>query len=254
MKLIFLPIIVFIVLAVTLLSQNLFSEGKQAHGLFPKNTLESTIANWNDGTDAFHQQVLKSNGEWIENAGNAVFDNQPVQTISKVKTESILDQAKQSQVLGLHTASDGTEKWIEIDLSNFKLYAWEGNRKIYEFSISTGRPGYNTPTGEFRVWRKVLFQAYKGGSRERGDYYYLPNVPFSLFFGGGDVSNRKGYAIHGAYWHNDFGVKNRSSGCINVKPEEAGLLYNWAGPFMPDGVNTFNASDDNPGVRVAIHS
>ncbi len=246
MRLFLLPIVVFIVLAVTLLSQN----------LFPKNTLESTIANWNDGTDAFYQQVLKSNGEFLDNGGDAVFDNKPVQTISKAETENILAQAKQSQdqVLGLHTASDGAEKWIEINLSNLKLYAWEGNRKVFEFLISTGRPGYATPTGEFRVWRKVFSQAYRGGSRARGDYYFLPNVPFSLFFGGGNVSNWKGYAIHGAYWHNDFGIKNRSSGCINVKPEEAGLLYNWAGPAMPDGVNAFNASDENPGIRVVIRS
>ncbi|MBI2012035.1 L,D-transpeptidase [Candidatus Daviesbacteria bacterium] len=245
MRLIFLPIVVFIILAVTLLSQN----------LFPKNTLESTIANWNDGTDAFYQQVLKSDGDWVDHAGEAVFDNYPVKSISKLETENILAQARQPQppVLGLHTAPDGAEKWIEIDLSNLKLYAWEGNRKVYEFLISTGRPGYNTPTGEFRVWRKVLSQAYKGGSRERGDYYYLPNVPFSLFFGGGNVSNWKGYAIHGAYWHSDFGIKNRSSGCVNVKPEEAGLLYQWAGPAMPAGTGVLNSTPDNPGVRVIVH-
>ncbi len=219
------------------------------------NSFEQQTANWNDGTDAFYKQVLKNNGEWKENAGNAVFDNQPITSISKTETENILAQAKKSdtQILGLHTALDGTEKWIEIDLSDFKLYAWEGNRKVYEFLVSTGRPGYKTPTGEFRVWRKVLSQTYKGGSKLRGDYYYLTNVPFSLFFGGGHVPKWKGYAIHGAYWHNDFGIKNRSSGCINVKPEEAGLLYNWAGPAMSDGVNALNATADNPGVRVIIH-
>lgn len=34
--------------------------------------------------------------------------------------------------------------------------------------------------------------------------------------GGGDVPNWKGYAIHGAYWHNDFGIKNRSRAFICV--------------------------------------
>lgn len=220
-----------------------------------QNPLERQTANWNDGTDAFYKQVLKSSGSFVENPGTAIFDNQNVQTISKLETENILVQAQnqQNQVLGLHTAPDGSEKWIEVDLSDLKLYAWEGNRKTYEFSISTGRPGYKTPTGEFRVWSKVRSQAYKGGSKARGDYYYLPNVPYSLFFGGGDVSNDKGYAIHGAYWHNDFGIKNRSSGCINVKPEEAGLLYSWAGPAMPEGVGAINSTADNPGVRVVIH-
>ncbi len=215
----------------------------------------SNQPNWGDGTDAFYKQVLKSSGEFIDNAGDAVFDNKPVQAISKAKTEDILAKAKESQnqVLGLHTAPDGSEKWIEIDLSELKIFAWEGNRKVYEFLVSTGRPGYETPTGEFRVWGKVRSQRYKGGTPGTSTYYNLPNVPYSLFFGGGSVPNWKGYAIHGAYWHNDFGIKNRSSGCVNVKPEEAGLLYQWAGPAIPDGVGAISATEDNPGVRIVIH-
>lgn len=242
MRILFLSLIALILLALILTQTS-------------TNTLEKQTANWGDGTDAFYQQLLKSNGEFLNNAGTAVFDNKPVQAISKAETENILVQAKESQtqVLGLHTASDGAEKWIEIDLSDLKLSAWEGNRKVYEFSISTGRPGYKTPTGEFRVWSKVRSQRYKGGTLGTSSYYNLPNVPYSLFFGGGDVSNWKGYAIHGAYWHNDFGIKNRSSGCVNVKPEEAGLLYTWAGPAMPEGVGVINATEDNPGVRVVIH-
>ncbi|MBI2049443.1 L,D-transpeptidase [Candidatus Roizmanbacteria bacterium] len=245
----FLPIAVISILIGVFAVSSPFSKNAQ------QGSTEASVALWNDGTDAFYQQILKSNGEWVENIGTAIFDNQPVESISKLKTENILAQAKQydTGVLGLHTAPDGSEKWIEVDLSDLKLYAWEGNRKVYEFLISTGRPGYNTPTGEFRVWRKVRAQAYRGGSRERGDYYYLPNVPFSLFFGGGNVPTWKGYAIHGTYWHNDFGIKNRSSGCVNVKPEEAGLLYSWAGPAMLGDVGALNATDDNPGVKVVVH-
>ena len=218
-------------------------------------TFKDNTPSWGDGTDAFYKQLLSSNGDFVENAGEAIFDNQPVQSISKTETENILAKASESQdqVLGLHTAPDGSEKWIEIDLSDLKLYGWEGNRKVYEFLISTGRPGYNTPTGEFRVWRKVLSQRYKGGILGTSGYYDLPNVPYSLFFGGNGAPNWKGYAIHGAYWHNDFGIKNRSSGCINVKPEEAALLYNWTGPAMPAEVGALNTTDDNPGVRVVIH-
>jgi len=245
----------FLPIAVILLLVGVLVIGNSLNKSTSQGSVEDSVAVWNDGTDAFYQQVIASSGDWVENASAAIFDNQPVQSISKIETETIVAQVTQSnpQVLGSHTAADGSEKWIEVDLSDLKLYAWEGSRKMFEFSVSTGRPGYNTPTGEFRVWRKVRSQAYRGGSKARGDYYYLPNVPFSLFFGGGDVPNWKGYAIHGAYWHNDFGIKNRSSGCVNVKPEEAGLLYSWAGPALPDGVNALNASDDNPGIRVTIH-
>jgi len=218
-----------------------------------QNPHEVQVSNWNDGTDAFYQQVLTSSGNFEENTGEAIFDNQPVKSITRQETETILAQASQKQVLGLHTAPDGTEKRIEIDLSDLKLFAWEGNRKVYEFSVSTGRPGYNTPTGEFRVWGKVRSQRYKGGTPGTSSYYNLPNVPYSLFFGGSGIPNWRGYAIHGAYWHNDFGIKNRSSGCVNVKPEEMALIYNWAGPVMPSDVGALNATDDNPGVRIVIH-
>lgn len=222
-------------------------------------TSQKEVANWNDGTDAFYQQLLKSTGDWEENAGEAVFDNQEVRSISEEETEVFLANAQQAkvtdgnQVLGLHTAQDGAEKWVEVDLSDKKLYGWEGNRKVFEFLVSTGRPGYETPTGEYRVWRKVRSQRYKGGTPGTSSYYNLPNVPYSLFFGNTHVPNWKGYAIHGAYWHNDFGIKNRSSGCINVKPEEAGIIYNWAGPVMPSGVNALNTTAENPGIRVVIH-
>ncbi len=204
--------------------------------------------NW--GTEAFYNHVLSSDGNYEENAGEATFDNERVANISAIETENISAQAQ--NVLGIQ-AADGSEKWIEVDLSDKKLMAWEGNRKVYEFLVSTGRPGYETPAGEYRVWRKVRSQRYKGGKPGTSGYYNLPNVPYSLFWGGGKVPNYKGYAIHGAYWHNDFGIKNRSSGCVNMRNEEAGLIYHWAGPDMPEGVNALNSSPENPGIRVVVH-
>lgn len=220
-----------------------------------QNIADNSYPSWGDGTDAFYQQLISSDGSWEENTNTPIFDNQPVVGISRQQTADFLAEAKDenTQVLGLHTAPDGSEKWVEVDLSDKKLYAWEGDRKVYEFLISTGRPGYETPTGEFRVWRKVRSQRYKGGTPGTSGYYDLPNVPYSLFWGGGNVPNWKGYALHGAYWHNDFGIKNRSSGCVNLAPMDAGRLYNWAGPVIPEGVGAINSTDNNPGIRVVIH-
>lgn len=207
----------------------------------PQTAREASIANADKGgTIEFIEQVKTTSGEWIENAGMPIFDNMPVVSLPQRPTRD------SKEILGSHIAADGSEKWIEIDISDQKLFAWEGNRRVYEFLVSTGRPGYDTVQGEFRVWRKVRNQAYRGGSRERGDYYYLPNVPYSLFF-------HKAYAIHGAYWHNDFGIKRRSSGCVNLKPEEAEIIYNWAGPAIASGVGAINATVDNPGIRVVVH-
>lgn len=206
-----------------------------------KNLAELAVAKEHDGTDAFLNQVKKSEGEWIENAGTPIFDNQTLAVVPPKPRED-----KTAMVLGSHTAADGSEKWIEVDISDQKLYGWEGDRKVHDFPISSGRPGYDTVQGEFRIWRKVRSQTYRGGSKARGDYYYLPNVPYSLFF-------YEAYAIHGAYWHNDFGIKRRSSGCVNLSIPNAEKIYNWAGPAMPAGAGALNASSDNPGVRVVVH-
>lgn len=192
----------------------------------------------NGGNEAFIREIGASTGKWEENAQTAIFDNQQVTTLSRSPEENA--------ILSYHTAADGSEKWIEVDLSDFKLVAWEGNRKVYEFATSTGRPGYKTPPGEYRVWRKVLSQRYRGGIPGTSSYYNLPNVPYSLFF-------YKGYAIHGAYWHNDFGIKNRSSGCVNLHPDNARLIYEWAAPSMPVGVNALNSTAENHGIRVLVH-
>lgn len=204
------------------------------------NPAELTVAKW--GTDNFVRQVASSSGAYIVDAGQPIFNNQKL----AIQPPQPLPQT--GEVLGINAnrATDGTEKWIEVDTSDQQLIAWEGNRQVYKFPVSTGLPGMDTVKGEFRVWRKVLNQAYKGGSRERGTYYYLPNVPFSLFF-------HKGYAIHGAYWHNDFGIRPRSHGCVNMRIPDAEVIYNWAGPAMPQNTRALNSSPDNPGIRIVVH-
>ena len=84
-----------------------------------------------------------------------------------------------------------------------------------------------------------------GGSKELGTYYYLPNVPSNMFF-------YKGYAIHGAYWHNNFGHP-MSHGCVNSPLSSVTQLFEWAGPVVPSGQNVTRATAENPGSRVYIH-
>lgn len=76
----------------------------------------------------------------------------------------------------------------------------------------------------------------EGGS---GRYYYnLPNVPYTMFFENEKIPRWKGYGIHGAYWHNDFGTP-RSHGCVNLPVDAARKLYYWADPVLPEGKNLF---------------
>lgn len=152
-----------------------------------------------------------------------------------------LTKNEPSNVLGVGNQDD---KWIEIDLSEQKLYAHEGDRIVYEFLVSTGKWA-PTPTGEFRIWTKLRYTTMTGGDKSIGTYYYLPNVPYTMFF-------YKGYGIHGTYWHNNFGHP-MSHGCVNLSIADAEKLFWWANPQMPEGKSVINSTAENPGTRVVIH-
>lgn len=143
-----------------------------------------------------------------------------------------------------------SERWIEVDLSEQKLRAWDGNSLFLETSVSTGLPWWPTPTGEFRIWIKLRSAKMEGGSGKY--YYYLPNVPFIMYFGNDEVPNWKGYGLHGTYWHNDFGTQ-RSHGCVNLPIPVAQKLYFWTTPILPEGKGVVFSSDANPGTRIVIH-
>jgi lipoprotein-anchoring transpeptidase ErfK/SrfK len=203
--------------------------------------VEKSVAHFERNLEEFVRQVQESSGAYVENAGTPIFDNRVVQTMPPR-----VEPADESHVLGTTTAVGGAEKWIEVDLSDQRLTTWEGTKQLKDYAVSTGLPGTPTVKGEFWVWRKVLSQAYRGGSRLNGTYYYLPNVPYSLFF-------HRGYAIHGAYWHNDFGIRPRSHGCVNMRNSDAKEVYEWATPSMPAGFTAFNSEASNPGTRIVIH-
>ncbi|HLD24907.1 MAG TPA: L,D-transpeptidase family protein [Patescibacteria group bacterium] len=178
----------------------------------------------------------------------ATFHNQPIQTPA-------LSSLKQTaKILGLSTGSldFARDKRIEVDLTHQKVYAFEGNVRVYEFLVSTGKWGW-TPTGEFTIWAKVKSQLMSGGSKALHTYYYLPNVPWVMFFYNDSTPKMKGFSFHGTYWHNNFGHP-MSHGCINMKIEEAKILYDWATPVVTDekAWSTL-ATPENPGTNVIIY-
>jgi len=169
----------------------------------------------------------------------AVFNNQPIALppLSEQETPAVLG------------TSQG-EKRIEIDLTNQRLYAYEGDRLVYNFLISSGKWG-RTPTGTFRIWVKLRYAKMSGGSQALRTYYYLPNVPFVMYFYNEEIPKYKGYGIHGTYWHDNFGHP-MSHGCINMRTSEAAALYYWAQPDLR-GKSSIYAAEDNPGTPVIIY-
>jgi lipoprotein-anchoring transpeptidase ErfK/SrfK len=139
-----------------------------------------------------------------------------------------------------------TEKWIDVDLSEQRVVAYEGSRAVREFIVSTGLPGTPTVQGTFRIWIKTRMQDMSGGSKEAGDYYYLEDVEWVQYF-------YDEYAFHGAYWHNSFG-RPMSRGCINMRNEDARWLFEWATPsYNFDGPLWQKPTNENPGTLVVVH-
>jgi lipoprotein-anchoring transpeptidase ErfK/SrfK len=174
----------------------------------------------------------------------AIFHGQPV------IAPPVKELSDVSRVLG--DATDADQKRIEVDLTNQKVYAFDGDKKVHEFIVSTGKWG-RTPTGEFRIWTKVKSTRMSGGNPADGTYYNLPNVPWVMFFANDQVSKSTGFSFHGTYWHHNFGHP-MSHGCVNLESADAKTLFEWATPTVSnDKAWSTPATDDNPGTRVIIY-
>jgi hypothetical protein len=136
------------------------------------------------------------------------------------------------------------ERWIDVDLSEQTLVAYEGKRPVFATLVSTGKEGFATPKGSFRIHSKHV--AITMDDPEAGEEAYsIEDVPWVQYF-------EESYALHGAFWHNRFG-RVRSHGCVNLAPKDARRLFFWTGPHLPDGVHGASATKENPGTRVLIH-
>ncbi len=136
------------------------------------------------------------------------------------------------------------ERWIDIDLSQQTLVAYEGASPVFATLVSTGRKDFDSPEGSFRIYGKhvsITMDDPEGGE----EAYSIEDVPWTQYF-------EEGYALHAAFWHNGFG-RVRSHGCVNLSPADARRLFFWTGPNLSAGYHGIVATRDNPGTRVVVH-
>jgi hypothetical protein len=131
-------------------------------------------------------------------------------------TQGAVDRAS----LAYHPAYPG-EKWIEVNVTTQQVTAWEDNVPVMSFTASTGLPNTPTVLGKFKIYWKLTSTSMAGPN------YYLPEVPYTMYF-------YAGYALHGTYWHNNFG-QPMSHGCVNLETSQAKQLFDWADPIVPSG-------------------
>jgi LysM repeat protein len=111
-------------------------------------------------------------------------------------------------------AGSAQGKQIVVDLSEQSVYVYQDGTLLRQFLASTGLPATPTVQGNFTIQRKYV------SSRMTGPGYDLPGVPYSMYF-------YQGYALHGTYWHSNFG-QPMSHGCVNLRTADAEWLYQFA--------------------------
>lgn len=137
------------------------------------------------------------------------------------------------------------ERWIHVDLDEQILVAYEGDRPVFATMVSTGREGFETPTGTFRIQSKhvsTTMDDLDGGE----EAYSIEDVPWTMYFEGS-------YALHAAFWHDRFG-RVRSHGCVNLAPADARWLFSFAGPDLAPSFHGGSARRGARGTLVHITS
>jgi hypothetical protein len=132
---------------------------------------------------------------------------------------------------------------IHVHLATQTLVAYEGERPVYATLVSSGKEGFETPLGIYRIHGKHVSATMDGLAGEE-DEYSIEDVPWTLYFQGS-------FALHAAFWHDKFG-NTRSHGCINLAPADARWLFEWSTPTLPAGFHNAMATRDNPGTYVLI--
>ncbi|NMC72614.1 MAG: L,D-transpeptidase [Myxococcales bacterium] len=138
-----------------------------------------------------------------------------------------------------------TERWLDVDLAEQLLAAYEGDVPRFATPISAGRGGL-TREGSFRIYRAAGTQTMRGPlTGDGGRTYTVHDIPWVLFFD-------EDRALHAAFWHVEFGTA-RSHGCINLPPAAAAWVFDFAGPRLPDGWQWIEPPDRNDGTLVLVH-
>lgn len=111
------------------------------------------------------------------------------------------------------------EKRIMVSIGQQMMWAMKGDQVVLNSYVSTGRAGFDTPLGTYAILTKIPSQTMEGVIG--GEYYNVPDVPWVMYFTNG------GHALHGTYWHSNFGTP-MSHGCVNLPMDVAAWLYDWA--------------------------
>jgi hypothetical protein len=160
---------------------------------------------------------------------------------------SLIRRAEQPQANTTPPPSgSATGRWVVVDRAHHSLTLVDHGQPAFVTYVALGVAGRETPTGTYSTWGKYRADDMTSSSvRDPGGYYDLPNVPNTQYYLDG------GFAIHGTYWHDDFG-SDESHGCVNVTWTDGRYLFSQTLPYVADGELT--TPSGQPATDVVILS
>jgi len=197
---------------------------QRIHVIKSGDTLTNISARYNVSIEALQRANNLVNAGFIYNGQQLIIPSRALPARTKPTANKPNPQqatpAQQSSAFPQPAASpmEAASRWIYVDLSDQQVTAYQGIYPMYTANASTGLSHTPTVIGDFKVYVKHESTRMQGGYGANS--YNLDNVPHTMYF-------YQGYALHGAYWHNNFGTP-MSHGCVNLSLSDAELFYNWA--------------------------
>jgi lipoprotein-anchoring transpeptidase ErfK/SrfK len=130
------------------------------------------------------------------------------------------------------SASSYRGRWIDLNLTQQVVVAYEGQNPVRLARTSTGRPGWETGAGSYKIQRRVANETMDSSSLIGLDAsrasYKVDNVRWTQYF------TADGKALHENYWkpRDEFGIPS-SHGCAGLVAEDALYFWNWADIGVP---------------------
>lgn len=172
-------------------------------------------------TPTFTLTPTSTNTPTPTNTSTATLTFTPTNTPKPTKTPAPTQPPAPTATQAPPVDVDNGAHWIEVNLTQQRLYAYSGDTLVNSFLVSTGLWQTPTVTGTYRVYLKYVSTTMSGPG------YYLTDVPYTMYFYGS-------YGIHGTYWHNNFGTP-MSHGCVNMYTPDAAWLFD----FSPLGTTVY---------------
>ena len=213
-------------------------KGAQTYQLTDTSTVDGVRLPWRATLDLTGESRVRQGVKYVEIRGG-----------TWAKAEDLAVAAKPSS---LPSYARGNQKWIDLSIVSQTIVAYEGETPVYVTMVSTGRDGLGDPQttrstvrGTFRIREKHVTTTMDANDVD--NQFELRDVPWVEYF-------HHGYALHAAYWHDDYG-KPRSHGCVNMSPIDAHWFFFWTTPALPEGWHGVYANKKtDEGTIVFIHA